>query len=176
MDIPDIRRVIQYKVPDGMDDWTQHGGRGGRDGKDALAIILVEKSVFQTQKKRRGKLKGKGKATEMQNITELEKIPASGKRKRLNEDQEPEDLVEDDQCALSEDGDGEEVAEGFEYRKKVQHDLRQWLVTLRCRQIISDRYYQNPKRETIGNGKYKQYNLSLLTSLVCHRSRKSAMW
>jgi superfamily II DNA helicase RecQ len=48
MDIPDIRRVVQFKVPGSLSEWMQHFGRAGRDHEPAEAILLVEKSVFQT--------------------------------------------------------------------------------------------------------------------------------
>ena len=47
MDLGDIRRIVQYMIPQRLTQWTQHAGRCGRDGKPALAILLVEPSVFQ---------------------------------------------------------------------------------------------------------------------------------
>jgi superfamily II DNA helicase RecQ len=47
MDLGDIRRVVQYMIPKTLTQYTQHAGRCGRDGKPALAILLVEPTVFQ---------------------------------------------------------------------------------------------------------------------------------
>ncbi|KAI0696950.1 P-loop containing nucleoside triphosphate hydrolase protein, partial [Cytidiella melzeri] len=42
MDISDIRRVVQFKVPASLSKWMQHFGCAGRDQRPAEAILLVE--------------------------------------------------------------------------------------------------------------------------------------
>ncbi|EPS93211.1 hypothetical protein FOMPIDRAFT_1056167 [Fomitopsis schrenkii] len=50
LDISDIRRVIQFQVPKSLSQWLQRYGRAGRDGQPAVAIILVQPSVFKVVK------------------------------------------------------------------------------------------------------------------------------
>ncbi|RDX41374.1 P-loop containing nucleoside triphosphate hydrolase protein [Lentinus brumalis] len=52
-DIPDIVRVVQYMTPDSLGVWIQRAGRAGRSPNlQALAILLVETSVFAERGKR----------------------------------------------------------------------------------------------------------------------------
>ncbi|OSC97242.1 P-loop containing nucleoside triphosphate hydrolase protein [Trametes coccinea BRFM310] len=54
-DIPDIERIIQFGAPPSLTSWVQRAGRAGRSPDlQAEAILLIEKSAFQRQKKRRG--------------------------------------------------------------------------------------------------------------------------
>ncbi|KAH9842000.1 P-loop containing nucleoside triphosphate hydrolase protein, partial [Rhodofomes roseus] len=52
LDISNIRRVIQFMVPTSLSQWFQRYGRAGRDGLPAVAILLVEQSVFKKVKPR----------------------------------------------------------------------------------------------------------------------------
>ncbi|EPS97416.1 hypothetical protein FOMPIDRAFT_1097337, partial [Fomitopsis schrenkii] len=52
LDISDIRRVIQFQVPKSLSQWLQRYGRAGRDGQPAVAIMLVQPSVFKVVKAR----------------------------------------------------------------------------------------------------------------------------
>ena len=47
MHLPDVRRVVQYMIPQQLVQWTQHAGKCGQDGKPSMAILFVEPSVFQ---------------------------------------------------------------------------------------------------------------------------------
>jgi superfamily II DNA helicase RecQ len=51
MDIGDISRVIGFMVPPSLSVWTQRFGRAGRSGEPAIAILLVEPSVYQLRRK-----------------------------------------------------------------------------------------------------------------------------
>ncbi|KAI0695835.1 P-loop containing nucleoside triphosphate hydrolase protein, partial [Cytidiella melzeri] len=42
IDFGNVRRSVQYLAPRKLSEFTQHVGRAGRDGKPALAILLVE--------------------------------------------------------------------------------------------------------------------------------------
>ena len=55
-DIPDIEQVVQFGVPSSLSVWTQRSGRAGRSAHiNARAILLVERSMFERTKKRKGK-------------------------------------------------------------------------------------------------------------------------
>ncbi|KAJ3483954.1 hypothetical protein NLJ89_g12020 [Agrocybe chaxingu] len=55
-DIPDIEQVIQFGVPSSLSVWIQRAGRAGRSPHiKARAILLYEKSMFETQKTRKKK-------------------------------------------------------------------------------------------------------------------------
>ncbi|KAJ7745181.1 P-loop containing nucleoside triphosphate hydrolase protein [Mycena maculata] len=63
-DIPDIELIIQFGVPSSLAVWTQRAGRAGRfPGLQARAIMLVERSMFQRKKPRKGGTKGVEKET-----------------------------------------------------------------------------------------------------------------
>ncbi|KAI0073143.1 hypothetical protein K474DRAFT_1563410, partial [Panus rudis PR-1116 ss-1] len=50
-DIPDIEVVIQFGAPLSLNIWVQRAGRAGRNlAIQAVAYVLVEKSVFQPKK------------------------------------------------------------------------------------------------------------------------------
>ncbi len=48
IDIPDIRYVIEYDMPQSIEDFSQQTGRASRDNKYAEAIILFDKKDIET--------------------------------------------------------------------------------------------------------------------------------
>ncbi len=47
--IPDIDRVVQWKLPATFSNWIQRAGRAARGrGRTGLAVLLVEKSAYNT--------------------------------------------------------------------------------------------------------------------------------
>ncbi|TFY59961.1 hypothetical protein EVJ58_g5446 [Rhodofomes roseus] len=52
-DIPDVRRVIQFGIPNSLTTFLQRAGRGGRsDSIQAEAVLFAERSAFQVQRPR----------------------------------------------------------------------------------------------------------------------------
>ncbi len=132
-DIPDIEQVIQFGVPPSLTVWIQRAGRAGRsENINARAILLVEKSMFERQRKRR-----KG-------------VPKD------NENQLPDNLGSDSDDQSDDDDEGNVVVdqgplagiEGndyiFQWRKKCEDALRNWIETELCRRDAADTYFANP--------------------------------
>jgi superfamily II DNA helicase RecQ len=119
-DIPDIEQVIQFGVPPSLSVWMQRAGRAGRRADlDARALLFVEKSMFESQKKKRRK-------TDTAESLDLD----------VDEDELDSDLEEQDN----------EFDNEREYKKKVEPALREWIETEGCRRDIADRYFNNPPR------------------------------
>ena len=47
IDKPQVRFVIHYDLPESMEEYYQEAGRGGRDGKDAYAIVIYNQHDIQ---------------------------------------------------------------------------------------------------------------------------------
>jgi superfamily II DNA helicase RecQ len=123
-DIPDIKQVIQFGVPSSLSVWIQRAGCAGRSAEiEARAILLYEKSIFRWQKK--------------------------GRKKVNDEDEEGSDN------SSSEDGEDSGCEAGgdnerYEWAKKVEPELREWIATTKCRRDVADEHFDNPidrKRE-----------------------------
>ncbi len=143
MDIPDIRRVIQFMVPNSLNEWVQRYGRAGRDGKAALAILIVEPSVYETiRKPKLTKTNIKSKTVKQRvKVESPVVIQIPGKRKRVSGGQDVSEEPQDGE-QLEEGSDDE----GFQQKKNVQDVLRKWIETIDCRRLVCDEYFDNPPR------------------------------
>jgi len=120
MDIPDITQVIQFGIPASLTIWIQRAGRAGRATSImARAILLVEKSMFERQRKKK-------RCKDSALIIEEDEKDEEGN----GEDGED-----------SKDGEDDEV---FEWRKNIEEALRWWIETEECRRIIVDEHFGNP--------------------------------
>ena len=52
IDIPDVRIVVHFDIPDSPEAYFQEAGRAGRDGKRAYAVLLYNEATLTTLKKR----------------------------------------------------------------------------------------------------------------------------
>ncbi len=52
IDKPDVRFVVHMDLPDSLEAYFQEAGRGGRDGKKSVAILLVQNADISNLKKR----------------------------------------------------------------------------------------------------------------------------
>ncbi|TFY55114.1 hypothetical protein EVJ58_g8451 [Rhodofomes roseus] len=141
LDISNIRRVIQFMVPTSLSQWFQRYGRAGRDGLPAVAILLVEQSVFK-------KVKPRGVAREANEV-----------KREANEDHvEAEDLDVEDGAENDGDNDlGVQPAESTKdsvdnndtkvFQKQVECGLRTWLEAPDCRRTVANAYFNNPRNE-----------------------------
>lgn len=167
MDVPRLPRVVQFKSTTNLLQWSQHAGRGGRNGEPAYALMLVEPSVFQVVKKRGGE-KGQAKAPDAAPLPATQDVPIKEeedsvvlppqrKRKRQNngngqgngdnEEQELDDAVTQQVEECSRDDAPAEDAEGdpdVEPRKKMLPEMRKYITTTECRSAFMNAYFDSP--------------------------------
>ena len=131
-DIPDVEQVIQFGVPTSLSVWIQRAGRAGRSANvHARAIILVERSMFEKQKKRTAK----GTSASLDEIDD-----------NLNNSDNDETEDEDNVAGVA-DLPGVGLVER-EWKKKVEDALRLWIETTKCRRDVTDTYFNNPLRRS----------------------------
>jgi superfamily II DNA helicase RecQ len=122
MDIPDIERVMQFMVPTSLLVLTQCFGRAGHTGQQAIAILLVEPSVFQMKKKQGMKLTGEVTQEPRDTIIKAEVLD--------------EDFAND----VHDNSENTSV----QYRKNIESGIRKWCDALTCRREVSNKYFENP--------------------------------
>lgn len=147
-DIPDVEQVIQFGVPTSLSVWIQRAGRAGRSANvHARAILLVEKSMFEKQKKRTGK----GLSASLNPLDEIHDDSS---------DTDSDKTDDEDLLAGVADLPGVGLVE-HEWKKKVEDALRLWIETTKCRREVTDTYFNNPPRRS-----KPCLNLSLTISLI----------
>lgn len=123
-------RIVQLDVPDDLNQWVQRMGRAGRSRRIcAEATMIVPKSSFE--------IKGgnnRGKQEDGNKDRQDSEVEGELSGEEL-EDDEDEDL-----------GDHSATDGEVQYRKKIEGNVRAWLVTTGCRRDILDEYYDNPPR------------------------------
>jgi superfamily II DNA helicase RecQ len=137
MDIPDIEHVVQFAVPTSLLVLNQCVGHAGCSGQHALAIILVEPSVFQTVKKKK-KAEENKKAKTQRGDPELDALHEIVKIE-LNKDEDL-DLATIQASIL--DNDEAQI----EHKKKMEAGIQAWCLAKGCRVEVSDQYFNNPLR------------------------------
>lgn len=149
-------------TPETLSVWIQRAGRAGRDGRLSRAILLVEPSVakkltVKSQKPANGSrnvMKGNINFASTMNIIV---------QCYVDRQQAPEpDSDGPGNCTISDPGKSddeddlqnvpmnnwEEFDEDAVYQKKhVDPEMRQWILTKDCRQLISDKYFNNPTHD-----------------------------
>lgn len=76
-----------------------------------------------------------------------------------------ETAVEDEESEpTKDDDDAGKVRPGYEWRKKVDPDLRRWIVTKSCRRDVSDEYFNSPPRT---QSEFSSANCGSITNSSC---------
>ncbi|KAJ7591736.1 P-loop containing nucleoside triphosphate hydrolase protein [Mycena floridula] len=157
-DIPDIEVVIHFGVPSSLTVFIQRMGRAGRlSSIRARAVLLVEKSMFQRRKKRKPKKKKKGKKLGEDDSDDPD-APVSVMRVTNDgsvQDDDGDDIdgMEDGNMDDQENSGEPSMAidrmddEKYEWIKKVESVMREWITTEACPRDISDIHYLNPPRK-----------------------------
>ncbi len=200
MDIPDVRRVVQFQSPRSLTEWVQHFGRAGRDGRPAVGILLVEPSVYQTQKKK------KKETPNRPNGETNEELPykwsLSAKRKggaSFDHSDSGGDNDDDEDGQINDTGDVEQDEDDnadppqrpnnadhnqgtVEHKKKLESGMRSCIETHDCRRKVFDEYFRNPPRThgepqlnhvkllTPGLSRFDCAMLRLLSHATCRRN------
>ena len=140
-DIPDIKLVVQFGIPQSLSVLSQRFGRAGRSPSiHAQAILLAEKSMFKRKKKNKpgGKDNGDLKTAVNQAVMEF------------SEEE-------------SEDGSEVQVGDGKDWVKKVDEHLRLFITTPDCMTAVIDNYFDNPPLPNTPNPHRCTYCANCLT-------------
>jgi superfamily II DNA helicase RecQ len=141
-------------VPKSLSNWVQQSGRAGRLGSPAIAILLVEPSVFQMQKTKEQKSTGcqNQETNTGDQVIVVGKEETNERHDSNDEDQGLEGLTLD----ASEDVPTENRPMLYKadtrYLKKVKGGLRNWIQPDRCdcscRREVSRKYFNNPPSQS----------------------------
>ncbi|KAJ7670871.1 P-loop containing nucleoside triphosphate hydrolase protein [Mycena polygramma] len=117
-DISDIELIIQFGVPSSLAVWTQRAGRAGRfPGLQARAVMLVERSMFQRRKPRKGGTEKEAPRSEPEVSGHADSDSSSG-----------------------EESDAQLPGKAAPRRKRT------YISTKLCRRDIADKHFNNPPR------------------------------
>ncbi|KAI0283766.1 P-loop containing nucleoside triphosphate hydrolase protein [Russula brevipes] len=155
LDIQDISCVVGFMAPKSLSSWVQRSGCAGRSGSSAIAILLVEPSVFH-MRKARGQKSTTGCRTQDTNTDQV--VTA-----KLEETNETHDSLSDDEdqgqegLTLVASKDiltyDKRAIHGLDtrYWKKVEGGLRSWIEpddNCNCRREVSRKYFNNPMSQS----------------------------
>ena len=104
----------------------QRSGRAGRAANiQARAVLLVEKAMFRRKKKTK---------------------PGGKKRVKKPGESSSEGSSSEGDSSSSSGSEADDMDDGKQWVKKVDDDLRHYIVTKECRNHVSDTYFDNPPR------------------------------
>lgn len=116
--------------------WIQQARRARCSANiNARAILLVEKSVFQ-----RKRIKHKKKASVDEDVQEEDN--GQDDVEPIAQDETWDEDIELDPDEVENEDKGDDAT--FEWGKKVEDALRQWLETKGCQCDVVDEYFRNP--------------------------------
>ncbi|KAJ3497511.1 hypothetical protein NLJ89_g10341 [Agrocybe chaxingu] len=155
-DIPDIEQVIQFGVPPSLSVWVQRAGRAGRSPNiKARAILLYEKSIFETQKARKKKRGAKDNPVtdseddeDNQRVSNgcpvLDTVEVTNDHGNEVDGGVSEDSADEGEGVQAEDTVGDDPSTETTFRKKAEEALREWIQVKTCRRDVIDAYFANP--------------------------------
>ncbi|EMD39694.1 hypothetical protein CERSUDRAFT_121909 [Gelatoporia subvermispora B] len=126
LDVGDVVRVIQFRIPQSLSVLYQLYGRGGRSGLPTVVVLLAEVSALQRI--------GRG-------FAQLPNVENGEDDSDEFEDEQDEDLVgaklDNQHLAFF-------TQPRRKYRKPVEDGLRSWIETTGCRREVANKYFENP--------------------------------
>ncbi|KAJ7812305.1 hypothetical protein B0H14DRAFT_2857217, partial [Mycena olivaceomarginata] len=136
-DIPDVELVIQFGVPPSLPVWIQRYGRAGRHFDiQARAVMLVEKSMFQRKKPRKG---GTAPAPAEPELGAHSDSDSSS-------DESDADVAAGKSVTKKADAASVDLNDGRVWGKNVDPVLQEYISTALCRRDIADKHFNNPPR------------------------------
>lgn len=136
-DIPDVELVIQFGVPPSLPVWIQRYGRAGRCFDiQARAVMLVEKSMFQRKKPRKG---GTAPAPAEPELGAHSDSDSSS-------DESDAEVAAGKSVPKKADAASVDLNDGRVWGKNVDPVLREYISTALCRRDIADKHFNNPPR------------------------------
>ncbi|KAJ3552473.1 hypothetical protein NM688_g4132 [Phlebia brevispora] len=153
VDFLHILRIVQFMITKSLAELLQHYGRGGRAGQPALFVLFVEPSVFKLVKKRSTNPRANKRTNRTLEYLQatapyIEAVDPNAERNAPSEassDANSDTDTDNDDPSLQ-DEDWIILDGSYEYQKKTEDVLRNWITVKRCRRDITDKYFNNPSQ------------------------------